>query len=230
MCERDRKRLCLGLSLYRSPSCTNPREAGRHPEGARHNHNNSVFQPHLHTQNHMSAQSEPNGHSQDLRVSYALFSGSHLFFRSSFPCPLLHLLSPPCVCVCVCCALSSSSSIPVVRMMVEHSKLVPDHKALFSLYSSFSFLALSLSVSPLLSFPPLLTTVQFNLQWGLSGTAAGLPHHYVFLLPENLLLFFPYCPLCLRSSKAMNLFNHLFIFRFPQKLSSQQCLSDTHLH
>lgn len=210
MCDRDRKRLCLGLSLYRSPSCTNPREAGRHPEGARHNHNNSVFQPHLHTQNHMSAQSEPNGHSHDLCVSYALFSGSHLFFLSSFPCPLLHLLSPPCVCVCIVLFLPHLLSLWCawwfnIANWCQTTKL-------YSLFTVLSLFWLSLYLS-LPSFPSLPCLLLYSLICS-GGLVARLQDFHITSFFCCQRIYFCFFPIALFALGPLKLWIYLIIYSF----------------
>jgi len=132
---------------------------------------------------------------------------------------------------------SPPSSIPMARMMVWHSKTGARPQSLiFPLQFFFScsfWLPLVLSVSRLP--PPLLTTIQFNLQRGLSGTAAGLPHHF-FLSARGFAAVYSRSPVALSVlgppsfpfSKAIYLFDNLFLsisFSFGCVLSSH-ILSD----
>lgn len=104
------------------------------------------------------------------------------------------------------------SSLPVPCMMVWLSKPVPDHKALFSLCSSFSSLLLSLLLSVSL---PSLVLCSLICSRG-RGLVARLQDYHItsFSLLEDLWLFATYGPLCHTStlfSEAVYFGNNLLI-------------------
>lgn len=156
---------------------------GRHSEGAKHNHNNSIFQPHLHTDRHtiwakhvLLLSSFPSSPHCPYSVA------THLLSLSFSPCTIFRLLSS-------CCLFLGHAVLSLPHL------LSPRHAWWFDIanwcqttkpYFPSAVLSLPLSVSPL-SRPSLLL---YSLICS-GGLVARLQDFHItsFSLPEDLLLF-----------------------------------------
>lgn len=150
-------------------------------------------------------------HSEALPSSFNTFWFFFIFngFIVACPCPPLHYLL---MSLSRLCCSTTPVFPPVPCMMVWHSKPVPDHKALFSLCSSFSSLLLSLLLS--VSLPSLLPCSLICSRG--RGLVTRLQDYHItsFSLLEDLRLFATYGPLRHTStlfSEAVYFINNLLI-------------------